>query len=90
MATTYIEISDVEFEVDYTVDWGYDATREEPGVPAHICELTVRLADHDVTDVLSARVLNCIEEACFKHAEQDRRDFFIEPDPTFVDEDLPF
>lgn len=87
MATTHIEISDVEFEVEYTIDWGYDATREEPGVPAHICELTVRLADHEVTHVLSQSVLNRIEEACIDHAERERRDFFIEPEPC---EDPPF
>lgn len=87
MATAYIEISDIEFEVDYSIDWGYDATREDPGVPAHICELAVRLADHDVTHVLSQRVLSRIEELCFEHAERERREFFIEPEPY---QDPPF
>lgn len=87
MATVYIEISDIEFEVEYAIDWGYDATREDPGIPAHICELTVRLADHDVTHVLSQRVLNNIEAACIEDAERERRDFFIEPEPY---QDPPF
>lgn len=76
-------IDDIELEVNYGVNWGCEATREEPGEPPYVDYLEVLHGEDDITSLLSNAVLNEIEEACIKEAERERRDHFIEPDPEY-------
>ena len=73
-------VDDIELEVNYGINWGYAATREEPGEPAYVDYLEVLLADHDITSLLSNAVLREIEEACFKDAEAAKREDFEPPE----------
>lgn len=62
-------IDDIELEVNYGIQWGYAATREEPGEPPCVDYLEVLLADHDITSLLSSGILREIEKACFEDAK---------------------
>ena len=73
-------VDGIELEVNYGINWGYEATREDPGEPPHIDYLEVLLADHDITALLSNGVLREIEEACFKDAEAFKREDFEPPE----------
>lgn len=73
-------VDDIELEVNYGINWGYAATREEPGEPAYVDYLEVLLADHDITSLLSNAVLREIEEACFEDAKKNREYDFEPPE----------
>ena len=75
-----ITIADVELTVNYTIDWGYPATREEPGEPPHVDFLEVLHDEVDITALLSNGVLSEIEEACFADAEAAKREDFEPPE----------
>ena len=74
------EIDDIELEVNYTINWGYEATREDPGEPPYVEHLEVLLADHDIIALLSNAVIREIEDACFKDAEKNREYDFEPPE----------
>lgn len=76
-------LDEIDLDVSYTVNWGYEATREEPGEPAHIDFLEVRLAGHDITAFLRDSILMEIEDACMEDASAAKRDYFNEPDPEY-------
>lgn len=66
------KIDGIPLDIEYTIDWGCPATREEPGQESYVDYLTVSLGDHDITALLSEGVLREIEEACFKDAESSK------------------
>lgn len=65
MSTLHLTIQGVPLRVKYAIDWGYPDTREEPGMPAHLCDLNVFAGEVDVTEVLSHNALEEIEVQCF-------------------------
>ena len=71
--------SNVPFDVEYAVERGYPATREEPGLPDSLVEVNVYIDEHDVTDVLCAAVLEAIEDACWADLEQRSAEY----DPAY-------
>jgi len=87
MATFTTTRYGVPLEVEYAIERGYPATREEPGMPDHISELYVRLADHDVLELLAASVVEAIERECYDHAAQPSDDY---DGPEYDYEDPPF
>lgn len=88
MATFTTTRYGVPLEVEYTIERGYAATREEPGMPDYIEELYVRLADHDVLELLAASVVEAIEQECYDHANNAAADDYDEPE--YGREDPPF
>lgn len=62
------EIDDIELEVNYSIDWGHPASRDDPGEPAYVDSLEVILGDCDITALLRDSVIAQIEEACFEDA----------------------
>lgn len=73
-------IDGINLEVNYGIDWGCAATRDDPGEPAYVDYLEVLLGDHDITALLSEGVIREIEEACFKDAEASKEYDFEPPE----------
>ena len=87
MATFTTTRYGVPLEVEYTIERGYPATREDPGMLDYIYELYVRLADHDITELLQKEVLDSIERECYDHAAQNEKAY---DGPEHDCEDPPF
>jgi hypothetical protein len=64
----------VPLDVEYSIERGYPATREEPGMPDCIDTLCVQIADHDITELLASSILSAIEEECYDHAIRNSQD----------------
>lgn len=62
-------VVEVEADIDYSVVRGYEATREEPGEPTHIDSLVVRVGGADITDSISKREMEAIEDAALQDWE---------------------
>jgi hypothetical protein len=71
MQTMHTTVSNVNVTVSYVIDWAYSDSREEPGAEPRICDLIVKVGQHDITELLSERVLGIIEERVWEDARCD-------------------
>jgi len=86
MFTFTLHLYGVPLEVEYTIERGYPDTREEPGMPDCIEELYVRIAEHDILELLASSVVEAIEQACYDHAQR----LSEQMDPPYNYEDPSF
>lgn len=75
-----VTIEGITLDVEYSIERGYPATREEPGMPDHLDEFAVKLAGHDITELLSKPIITYIEDLCWRDAERLDLENFDEPD----------